>query len=279
MKKGKTMMSKRCAAIFAAILALSGEASALSISPSELAGLTWTYTRDPSNDAASSSTASFETYGIGTAISNGYLYTVVQTNFPEAGALGSDSYTSMTHFSPGDLYINVGGTFQSGTGTVYGIATTSHANVVQQAYAGTWQSIQSGKLYKTATFATGTFEQYQLAHTNSAPDDGDGNNRLNSYPTLMQSGTEVSGDVSGVAYRSVTGSEWTYEIVYKVSLASLGLTGTVKDPATQVFWVMECGNDGTEGNVKSAPSVPEPSSVVLLMAGLGALAAKRRSSR
>jgi hypothetical protein len=273
------MMRKRCAAILTAILALMGEASALSISAGELAGLTWKYTKDSESDAASSTTASFETYGMGSAISNGFLYVVVQTNFPEGGALGSDSYTAVTHFSPGDLYVNVGGTFQSKTGSVYGLATTSHANVVQQAYAGAWQSVQAGKLYTNATFATGTFEQYQLSHSNSEPDDGDGNKRLNSYPSLMRSGTLAAGDVSGVLFRTVTGADWAYEIVYKVSLASLGLAGNSSDPEVQLFWVMECGNDGVQHAVRSGgdPVVPEPSTVALLMAGLGALIAKRRS--
>ncbi len=272
------MMYKRCVAVFIAILALSGEALALSISTSELAGLTWSYTKDPSSDAASSRNVSFETYGMGSAISKGFLYVVVQTDFPESGAMGSDSYTGLTRFSPGDLYINVGGTFQSKTGTVYGVATTTHANIVQQAYAGTWQTVQAGKLYTSASFATGTFEQYELNHSNAEPDDGDGNIRLNSYPTLLRAGTAASGDVSGVLYRTVTGSDWAYEIVYKISLASLGLVGTTSDPLVQLFWVMECGNDGVEHTVKSAPNpvVPEPSTIALLMAGLGALVVKRR---
>ena len=272
------MMRKRCAALLTAILALTGEASALSISSSELTGLTWTYTKDSNSDAASSASVSFETYGMGSAISKGFLYVVVQTNFPGNGALGSDSYTAVTHFSPGDLYLNVGGTFQSKTGSVYGVATTTHANVVQQAYAGTWQTVQAGKLYTNAVFATGTFEQYQLSHSNSVPDDGDGNNRLNSYPSLMKSGTLAAGDVSGVLYRTVTGADWAYEVVYKVSLASLGLTGSSSDPKVQLFWVMECGNDGVEHQVKSGsnPVVPEPSTMALMMAGLGALIAKKR---
>ncbi len=272
------MMLKRCAAILTAVLAMTGEVSALSISTSELAGLNWSYTKDSDSDAASSATVSFETYGMGSAISNGFLYVVVQTNFPGDGALGSDSYTAVTHFSPGDLYLNVGGTFQSKTGSVYGVATTTHANVVQQAYAGSWQTVQAGKLYTNASFATGTFEQYQLSHSNAIPDDGDGSKRLNSYPSLMKSGTLAAGDVSGVLYRTVTGFEWAYEVVYKVSLASLGLAGNSNDPEVQLFWVMECGNDGVEHIVKSGgePVVPEPSTIVLMMAGLGAVIAKRR---
>jgi hypothetical protein len=259
-------------------LVLVGGAMALPITSSELSGLQWSFTQDPPDDAASSNNNSFETFGIGHAISNGFLYVAVQTNFPEAGAVGSDSYTGLTHFSPGDLYLNVGGTFQNGGGSVYGLATTSHANVVQQAYGGVWQSVQAGKLYENAIFATGTFEQYQLAHPNFQPDDGDGNNRQNSYPTLLRSGNQVAGDVSGILYRSVSGANWAFEIVYKVSLGALGLTGGIKDPATQLFWVMECGNDGVQHTVQGSgpPIVPEPSSLALLVAGLGALAARKR---
>ncbi|MCE7907119.1 MAG: PEP-CTERM sorting domain-containing protein [Candidatus Omnitrophica bacterium COP1] len=272
------MKCTRNVSMLAAFLVCLSGASALSINNSELQGLSWSFTSDPSNDAASSSGTSYETFGMGSAIKNGFLYVVVQTNFPEAGGVGSDSYTSVTHFSPGDLYVNVGGSFQNGGGSIYGLATTTHANVVQQAYSGNWSTFQSGKLYQNAVFATGTFEQYQLAHPNYKPDDGDGNNRVNSYPTLLRGGNQVAGDISGVLYRAASNSNWAYEIIYKISLGALGLTGGSKDPLTQLFWVMECGNDGVEHFVKSGtdPVVPEPTTLALMVAGIGALAAKRR---
>lgn len=251
----------------------SGGAFALSITDSELSGLNWSFTSDPSTDTAGTST--YKAFGMGTAITNGFLYVVVQTNFPQSGAMGNDSYTSMTHFSTGDLYLNVGGTFQSGTGSVYGIATTSHANVVQQAYPGQiWTSVTAGNLYSNAVFATGTYEQYQLAYPTYAPDDGDGNNRKNSYPTLIKSGNLVAGDVSGVRYTNADAAKaWDYEIFYKVSLASLGL-----DPGktVQAFWVMECGNDGVQAFATNQ-AIPEPSTVALITAGIAALAARRRN--
>jgi hypothetical protein len=255
------------------LLLLSSGAFALSITDAELSGLSWTITSDPTTDTAG--TTAYKTYGAGTAISNGFLYVVVQTNFPQGGAMGNDSYTSMTHFSSGDLYLNVGGTFQSHTGSVYGIATTSHANVVQQAYAGqTWTSVTAGNLYSNAVFATGTYEQYQLSISGEAPDDGDGNNRVNSYPTLIKTGNLVAGDVSGVRYTAAAAAkEWDYEIFYKVSLASLGLDA---GETVQAFWVMECGNDGAQAFATNK-AVPEPSTIALITAGVAALAARRRN--
>ncbi len=250
-----------------------GTANALSISNSELSSLNWTYTQDSTTDTAGSNV--FKTFGTGYAISGGFLYVVVQTNFPESGSMGNDSYTSSTHISPGDLYLNVGGTFQSGGGTAYGIATTSHANVVQQAYAGqTWTSVTAGRLYKDAVFATGTYEQYQQAYPNANPGDGDGNNKVNSYPTLIKSGNLVAGDVSGVRYRANGASDpWDWDIFYKVSLSALGLTG---GEVLQSFWVMECGNDGVQQMINN-PAVPEPTTVALLAAGISAFAVRRRS--
>lgn len=250
-----------------------GTANALSITNSDLAGLTWTYSSDPTTDTAGS--ALCNTYGTGYSISNGYLYVVVLTNFPAGGTTAGDSYTSSTHLSPGDLYLNVGGTFQTGTGSVYGLATTTHANVVQQAYSGqTWTSVTAGSLYSNAVFATGTYEQYQTGVSTYSPDDGDGNNRVNSYPSLIKSGALVAGDVSGVRYVTAdAAAAWDYEIYYKVSLAALGLTG---GETIQTFWTMECGNDGVQQSFTN-PSVPEPATVALMAAGISALAVRRRT--
>jgi hypothetical protein len=266
--------------VFLLALALSvagNGAFALSITGGELASLSWTFAPDPINDEAGPGQF-FKTFGMGHAVSGGFLYVAVQTNFPQLGALGRDSYTNATHFSPGDLYLNVGGTFQGGGGTAYGIGTTNHANVVTQAYAGqVWQSIQAGRLYTSPVFATGTFEQYQIHHLDYSPDDGDGNNRVNSYPTLMMQGTLVNSDVSGILYRSSQNTPWAYEIVYKVALSALGLTGAATDPTLQAFWVMECGNDGVQDFVDGDKAVPEPGTWVLLLAGVSALAARRKN--
>jgi hypothetical protein len=248
-------------------------AFSLSISDSELSGLSWAYVKDSLNDTAGST--AFQTFGMGHAISNGFLYVVVQTNFPESGQMGQDSYTSSTHFSPGDLYLNVGGTFQTGGGTVYGVATTSHANVVQQAYGGqTWKAVTAGNLYVNATFATGTYEQYERAYPAANPDDGDGSDRVNSYPTLITSGDQVAGDVSGVRYRTNGASDpWDWDIFYKISLNALGF---LEGGKVQAFWVMECGNDGVQQMISGTPIVPEPSTIALLASGIAAFGARRR---
>lgn len=254
-----------------AVLMLTSGAFALSITDSELSALNFTVNPDSTTDTSGPN--AFKTFGMGHAIANGFLYVVVQTNFPEAGSTGSDSYTSMTHFSPGDLYLNVGGTFQGGGGSVYGVATTSHGNVVQQAYSGVWTNVSAGRLYSSATFADGTFEQYQHNFPSATPDDGDGNNKKNSYPTLIRSGSLVGGDVSGVRYRANGASDpWDWDIFYKISLSALGLVG---GESLQAFWVMECGNDGVQ-DVFRNPVVPEPATVALMGAGIAALAARRR---
>lgn len=278
-KKGIKAMRNTMLVVLSLVLSVWGfSAQALNITDSELSGLSFSYTQDSPgfNDTAGDRT--FETHGMGHAIANGFLYVVVQTNFPQAGAMGNDSYTSMTTFQTGDLYLNVGGTFQNGGGSVYGVATTSHANVVQQAYAGQiWTNVVAGSLYSNAVFATGTYEQYQSRILNRegqlpTPGDGDGNNRLNSYPTLIKTGSLVAGDVSGVRYRANTTDAWDYDIIYKISLAALNLTGNEQ---LQAFWVMECGNDGAQ-HLFGNPTIPEPTTVGLLMAGVAAFAAKRR---
>lgn len=254
------------------LLLLSSGAYALSITDSELSALTWTYYSDPTDDVAGGAT--YSTFGMGTSISNGFLYVVVQTNFPLGGATGNDSYTHSATFSTGDLYLNVGGSFQGGGGSVYGLATTTHGNVVQQAYPGEiWTNVSAGSLYSNAVFATGTYEDYQYVHNTYAPDDGDGNNRVNSYPTLIKTGSLVAGDISGVRYTTADPNKaWDYEIFYKVSLAAIGLD---EGETVQSFWVMECGNDGVQAFTTNR-AVPEPSTVALMAAGIAAFAARRR---
>lgn len=254
------------------LLTIAINANALSISDQEIASLSFNMVTDPFTDTAGGS--EFKVYGMGTAINNGFLYVVVQANLPIGGAISNDSYTNSTLLSPGDLYLNVGGTFQSGTGVSYGIATTSHGNVVQQAYHDTWLNVNAGSLYSGVTFANGTYEQYQYNLGYVVPDDGDGNTSLNSYPTLIRQGTLQSGDVSGVRYRNrLMAGSYAYEILYKVSLSAIGVT----DQTTiQAFWTMECGNDGVE-TVFRTPSIPEPTTVGLLLFGLTGVISRRKN--
>jgi len=259
-------------AVACALCALPFHAVALSITDAELAPLSWNITPDPTNDSAGGS--NYQVFGVGHAISGNMLYVVVRTNFPEAGVSGGDSYAKPVTFSPGDLYINVGGTFQAGTGTEYGVASTSHGNVVTQAYA-TWGSpVIAGRLYNhnfvagSPMFADGTLERYQTDVPTFTPDDGDGNNLVNSYPTLIRFGGEI-GDFSGVRWRSNGPDPWAYDIYYKIDLTALGYTGQ----AIQLFWTMECGNDGGQHFV---PEIPEPTTMALLLTGVGVVAARKR---
>jgi len=163
---------KLCWGVFSICLIglLARGSAALPITNSELSGLSFTTTQDALGDYAG--TSGYEVFGMGHAIANGFLYAVVQTNFPEMGLMGSDSYTGFTHYSPGDLYINVGGSFQSGNGTPYGIATVDRgnmgpANVVMQAYGDVWDNVVAGGLYRDVIFADGTLENYQVVHGNA----------------------------------------------------------------------------------------------------------------
>jgi len=252
----------------------------LSISQAEYDGLTFT---DHHDDLLTdhSGGSGFSIYGISCTMENGYLYVAVHTNFPKAGLSGSDSYGQGILFNPGDLYINVGGSFQSGTGSAYGVATTTHTNNVTQAYGSWGAGVTEGGLYApdgsgNPFFADGTWEVYQ-AHFSGVVDpasDGDGSMFINSYPTMIRYGSAVGGDVSGVAYLANVGDPWAYDIVYKVDLSAIGYSGTQD---LQLFWAMECGNDGVE--ITKDGEIPEPTTVALLAAGISAMAVRRKSGR
>lgn len=249
----------------------------LTITQAEVDALTWNTRADLLNDHSGGS--GFSIYGISCTVENGYLYVAVHTNFPKAGLTGSDSYGSNKLFNPGDLYINVGGTFQAGGGSAYGVATTSHGNNVTQAYAAWGGAVTEGGLYTPSGagpfFATGTWEVYQAHLGVVDPDDGDGSPVINSYPTMIRYGTAAAGDVSGTAYlnNTITVAEpWKYDIVYKVDVNAIGYNGTQN---LQLFWAMECGNDGVE--IVKEGEVPEPATIALLAAGISAMAVRRKS--
>jgi MYXO-CTERM domain-containing protein len=189
-----------------------------------------------------------EIHAIGSKVEDGKLYFEVRTNFPSYGQWGQDSYDH-TWFRPGDLFIAVGSEDPfDPAAAVHGIAVTSHDNVVRQAYPyETWDDVVKGRLYTDATFADGTFESYQhrMDHRGIpyAPDDQDGNDWVNSYPTLIKYGNEVSG-VSQLSYSSASCCRpWDYEITGWVELDAIGLDC---GSSYALFWSMECGNDGAE---------------------------------
>ena len=260
-----------------AIALLAFGAQAVPITDAELSGLSWSVTNDVLGDNAGGS--AYEVYGVGHAVSSNFLYVVVQTNFnASTGYTGTDSYASNIQMDPGDLYINVGGTFQSGTGTVFGVATTSHANNSPQAYVNWGNPVQQGALYSydssasAPMFADGTYERYEnnfLGHLGTPPD-GDGSLTVNSYPTMIRYGLQVAGDVSGYYFRPNTTDSWMYDLFYKIDLTALSYSGQ----DIQLFWTMECGNDGAQ-HVASG-DIPEPTTVALLLSGVAAIASRRR---
>jgi len=260
-----------------ALAVSSGPVQALPITAAEIAGLVWEDEADLLTDHSGGS--GFAIYGMSCAIQNGYLYVAVHTNFPEGGLIGSDSYASGNLFDPGDLYINVGGTFQSGGGTVYGVATTNHGNNVAHVYGAWGDPVLAGNLYTpegggNPFFATGTWETYEAHIVVVDPHDGDGSMFVNSYPTMIRYGDEVAGDVSGVLYSPNLTDPWAYDIYYKVDLDALSYDG-VQD--LQLFWAMECGNDGVE--IVKEGTVPEPNTFLLLTAaGVFAVAFPSRRS-
>jgi hypothetical protein len=252
-------------------------AQALPITDAELSGLTWTVTNDLLGDNAGGN--GYEVYGIGHAIVGNSLYVVVRTDFnASTGAPGADSYSSNAYMDAGDLYINVGGSFQSGTGMEYGVATTSHGNNVTQAYGSWGNPVQQGRLYSYDTsasgpmFADGTYERYEynfLGHIGT-PDDGDGSLTKNSYPTMIRYGLDVAGDVSGYYFRTNTTDPWMYELFYKIDLTALNYAGET----IQFAWSMECGNDAAQHF--GSGEIPEPATVALLLSGVAAIASRRR---
>jgi len=243
-----------------ALLFVSGSAMALS----------WTWVDDPTNDATGSS--AFQIYGMGYAFDADTLYYSVRTNFPESGVSGYDSYGGSYKFSPGDLRINAGG-------DIFGLAFTTHANVVPQAYPGTWPTVTKGRLYTNAVFADATYEGYEayLLSKGITPVPTDGNlyDGQNTYPTLIKGfASELTG-VSSVQWVPDNNSStpWVYEITGSVKTAALGLDA---GEAFDLFWTMECGNDAVKATGVSP--IPEPSTVLLLGAGLLGLgvAARRK---
>lgn len=227
---------------------------------------------DPYDDAVGGDT--YEIYKIGYAIEDCKLYVAVKTEFPIGGTTGGDSYDNRTFFSPGDLYLNVGGMFQMGTGTVYGIGTTDHSgDKTKDPNDGPWETVYDGKLYTGANFATGTFENYPTG-TPSDGNDGDGQN---DYPTLIMNYVEKISNVSGFKYKDYSHYNYYY---YWVDLDAIGLGEGCDDcleQSLQISWAMECGNDLAECKIEPCDDeVPEPATLGLVGAGIVALANRRR---
>ena len=142
--------------------------------------LAWTYSYDSYGDASGGN--GYEVYGMGYAFDDDYLYFNMLTGFNvDRSNLGGID----TRVQAGDLYINVGGKHNLGTGSVFGLALTSHTgdmNKDMSDYNSTyraggnadngydWVAVTAGHLYSNATFATGVYEGY--AGANELSEDG-----------------------------------------------------------------------------------------------------------
>ena len=240
----------------------------------------------------------FETWEVGSRITQGRLEFSILTNLPPTGAYADDSYVDNTLISPGDLWITVGtrDPFDGGYPR-HAIALTNRndqdhpddydtnfgGNVVRQKYPGeVWPAVTQGRLYKDAEFSTGTFETYQQWMNSNGywytPDDRDGDDTTNSYMSLIKDFREEVTGHSDAAWTFEPYWYWddglgdwalqdSWRITGYVDLDEIGLT-----PLTpySLFVAPECGNDGAG---HSSP-VPEPAA--FLPALLGLIAARRR---
>lgn len=250
--------------------------------------LTWTYSYDPYNDATGGNI--WEAYRMGYASDDQYLYFNMWVGLPISGASAEVTYGT-TWLEPGDLYINVGGEHNAGTGDVYGLALTTHSGDMNNdpndnSYP--WSPVTQGHLYSDALFATGTYEGYPNAGPTGTPYDGglDPFGHRNNYPTHIAGyGTDLGyqGPVTWtyLGYTDVDPSANTknrpvYEVNARISLVDLGLQG---GGTFELWWAAECGNDGAM--IAGSVPTPEPGTLGLLSMGflsLGGYVIRRKRS-
>ncbi len=181
----------------AALLALPGSSMALN----------WTYQADPANDAIG---ALCEVYRMGYAYDEQNLYVNILTDFPESGK--NSSYQGW--LTPGDLYVNVGGSHNAKSGDIFGLALTNHAgdlngNVEPDDNGYAWSGVAEGRLYSDARFVTGTYEGYQGANDWSEDGGNDPFGDANNIPThIAEFGLDLGyqGDVSWTPNHSGLGA-------------------------------------------------------------------------
>ncbi|MBN2355301.1 PEP-CTERM sorting domain-containing protein [candidate division KSB1 bacterium] len=119
----------------------------------------WQFSHDSTDDASGG--YGYEAFRLATTFDAEYMFVELITDFPIRGLMSD--YQGW--LSPGDLYVNVGGSFIQKTGTTYGLALTSHSGDMNEYYdpydyVYDWDSVQQGYLYKDVIFSTGTFEEY-----------------------------------------------------------------------------------------------------------------------
>lgn len=237
----------------------------------------YTWTTDSYSDHTGPS--DYSLHGIGYRIENGQLDVIIRGNYPNAVLTGPDSYDNNASISPGDLYINVGGSHNQGTGSVFGLGFTNHAGDMTadpNDNGLAWPSVATGYLYGGATFATGTNESYPYAGWSGTPYDGgdDPYGHDNNLPALIAGYTQNLGYQGPVSWTSISGQPWDYEISASMSLAAMDLY----DTSFELWWTMECGNDAVKAS-GCAPPVPEPATLAFLGFGAAALFRRRRLSQ
>jgi hypothetical protein len=134
----------------------------------------------------------------------------------------SYSYRVRTNFDPlgntGEVYINIGGSYQTGGGRLAALGVRNRVNE-------TGQQIQPGTLYNNVTFAGGVVRPQ--------------------HPIFARSYGDVTPGGAPLQVSQPTGRPWRYEINGTVALSALGITPA--DPF-EIGWGMYCGNDFSSTN-------------------------------